>query len=244
MTRWWAPAALLMLLGAAGCPGFGDKTLAELEGVETATWEADVQPILAAYCWRCHGQTASNGAPNSLFTYEQAVAQAERILVRTVQQQTMPPSGSKPTDTERALLEAWVAAGTPRGTPGVETDAAPMPDMGVEGDAGDTGDAGGIPQRPTWDAHVLPIVELNCAFAGCHAGDEPEGSLDLSTYAGFEAGGDNGDLKGGGDPAMSLLIDRLRARNGWSVMPDGGPMLPEMQIQLFEAWIAAGAPEE
>ncbi|MCA9557098.1 MAG: hypothetical protein H6704_03030 [Myxococcales bacterium] len=237
MRRWWAPAALLMLLGAAGCPGFGDKTLAELEGIETATWEADVKPILAAYCWRCHGQSTANGAPNSLFSYEQAVGQAERILVRTVQQQTMPPSGSKPTDTERALLEAWVAAGTPRGTPGVEVDAA-MPDMGVEGDAG------AIPERPTWDDHISPIVELNCAFAGCHAGEEPEGHLNLSTYAGFEAGGINGDLKGGGDPTMSLIIDRLRARNGWSVMPDGGPMLPEMQIQLFEAWIAAGAPEE
>ncbi len=237
MRRWLL--APLLLLGVTACPGFGDQTLAEIEGVEGATFEQDVKFVLQAYCWRCHGQPASNGAPNSLVTYDQAVAQSERILVRAVQLRTMPPDGAKPTDAERAILEAWVSTGTPRGTP-----TGPEADLGAVPDAGPEPDAGAIPARPTWNAHVQPVVMTNCAFAGCHGGAAPKANLDMTTYAGFSAGGDSGDLKGGGDPAASLIIDRLRARNGWTVMPDGGPALPEHTIQLVEAWIAAGAPEE
>jgi hypothetical protein len=44
-----------------------------------------------------------------------------------------------------------------------------------------------------------------------------------------------------GDPAASLLIDKLRNRDVISVMPLGAQHLGEDQIQAIEAWIAAGA---
>lgn len=44
-----------------------------------------------------------------------------------------------------------------------------------------------------------------------------------------------------GDPAASLLVDKLRNRDVISVMPLGAQHLGEEQIQAIEAWIAAGA---
>lgn len=44
-----------------------------------------------------------------------------------------------------------------------------------------------------------------------------------------------------GDPAASLLIDKLRNRDVISVMPLGAQHLGEEQIQAIEAWIAGGA---
>ena len=45
-----------------------------------------------------------------------------------------------------------------------------------------------------------------------------------------------------GDPSASLVIDKLRARNGVATqMPLGAEPLPEEDIAALEAWIAAGA---
>lgn len=214
-------------LALSGCPGFGDETLAEREGIdEVPTWERDIEPLFERHCWSCHGDPTRANAPFSLVTYEQAVARRDAIRRTVVELGSMPKTGPLP-DRERALVDAWIAGGTPRGEP--PADAGPPADMGPP------------PDQPTWDDPIAGIFAEHCT--ACHAGAEPFGGLDLSSYEGFRTGGFSGDLTGGGDPDRSLLIDRLRARRGLPLMPQGGPMLPEETIALIEAWIAAGAPE-
>jgi len=104
-----------------GCPGFGDTTLAELEGIDNVpTWNADVQPIIAAYCQTCHRDPPVAGAPYALLTLEQVRSHADRIRVRSVQIGDMPPGGGLP-DTERATLEAWLSGGMPEGSLAAES---------------------------------------------------------------------------------------------------------------------------
>lgn len=251
MMRWTMGA--LALFALSGCPGFGDKTLAELEGIsEGVTYHADIRPIVEQHCFPCHNDPPGFGAPNALATYDQASAFARRIEVRAVQEGTMPPGGGTMSDQEKALISAWVAAGAPEGIPGSEPDMAPEVDMAPDPDMGpvvdmdpnaDQGPDMAPPPPPTWDDDVTPIMAGSCAFPGCHGGEMPSSNLDLTTYAGFTAGGFGGDLTGDGDPARSGLIDRLRARDGLPLMPQGGPMLDEADIVLIENWIAAGAPE-
>lgn len=250
MMRWTMGA--LALLALSGCPGFGDKTAAELAGItDEVTYHADIRPILETHCTSCHGAPPRFGAPNSLVEYAQARGLANRIQVRAVQEGSMPPGGGL-SDAEKGLIDAWISGGLAEGVAGVELDMAPEPDMAPEVDMGpvvdmdpnaDMGPDMAPPPPPTWDGDIVPIMEANCAFPGCHGGGMPASNLDLTSYAGFTAGGFGGDLTGGGDPTRSGLIDRLRARDGLPLMPQGGPALDDADIELCEAWIAAGAPE-
>lgn len=253
MMRW--TMATLALLALSGCPGFGDKTLAELEGVGgDVTYHADIRPIIEARCFPCHTSPPKFGAPNPLDSYDLAVTFANRIHARAVLEGTMPPGGGV-SDAEKARIAAWIQAGTPEGTVpedmGVEPDVAvdmtpdPEPDMGPEVDMDPEAPdmAPPPPPPPTWDDDVSPVMDANCAFPGCHGGGAPQSNLDLTTYDGYIQGGFGGDLTGGGDPARSGLVDRLRARDGLPLMPQNGTMLDEPVIEMIEEWIAAGSPE-
>ncbi len=94
--------------------------------------------------------------------------------------------------------------------------------------------------NPSWETFAGPLFAQSCTR--CH-GEGGRGDLDLRSYASFLSAGRSGDLRGGGVSAESLLIDRLRARGGRSLMPRGGPALPENVIVEVEAWINAGSPE-
>jgi hypothetical protein len=238
IVRALAPAAVALLL--TGCPGFGDETLEQRAGVDgTPTWEGGVRDVFRQQCWACHGQTPCCDAPNSLFTYEQAFANRGLIEDRVVVQNAMPPGVGLP-DGPRGVISAWLKGGAPEGTPRLDMGApdAAVPDAGTP-DVGPAPDAGGT---PTWVHDVGPLFANRCATPGCHVGSFAQGGLDLSTYAGFTAGGISGDLTGGGDPEASLLVGRLRGTSG-NIMPQGGDPFTEAQIRLVSDWIAAGAPE-
>lgn len=246
-------AAALIL---AGCPGFGDKTLAELEGIDgVPTWHADVQPIIASYCQTCHRDPPIAGAPYALLTLEQVRSHADRIRVRSVQIGDMPPGGGLP-DAEKATLEAWISGGMPEGRPVADAgrpdatvvDAAPLDAAPLDAAPPEDAVVDGAPvdaaPPPTWDTEIGPLfVRATCTEGGCHDSRGLSAQLSLTTYAGFLAGGVSGALDGGGDPAASLLVTRLRARGGSTLMPLGRSARPEAEIQRVEAWIAAGAPE-
>ena len=132
MFRW--KLLVTLALSLPGCPGFGDKTLAELEGItEVPTYEADIKPILATYCTGCHADPPAAGAPQPLITYDQAVADAERIRVRSVQLGDMPPGGGM-ADNDRALLEAWVLNGAPEGEADADAEKSGLADEPHKGD--------------------------------------------------------------------------------------------------------------
>ena len=144
----WLPrptlgTALIVLatLALTGCPGFGDKTLAELSDLQDEiTYEAHIKPILAAKCTTCHSDPPVAGAPNAFVTYETAKAAGDRIRVRAVIEKNMPLGAPLPDD-EIALIDTWVQSGMPRGTPPSEDegeDAPSEPDATPEDRDADT----------------------------------------------------------------------------------------------------------
>lgn len=86
-----------------------------------------VAKVLARSCTRCHGAPPRNGAPDSLVTYDDLVAPSDDDPSRNVAEvalermkatrEPMPPEGTVAAP-DLASFEAWVDAGTPRGSCG------------------------------------------------------------------------------------------------------------------------------
>lgn len=109
-----------------------DKTSPDSGGAEAPdgpTWEQDVAPVVAARCGSCHTE---GGAAFSLDVYDLAKPMAT-AMAEAVRSGAMPPWGAlqtdecspplgfkndlRPTDEEKALIEAWAEAGAPQGDP-------------------------------------------------------------------------------------------------------------------------------
>ncbi|MCA9951843.1 MAG: NapC/NirT family cytochrome c [Anaerolineales bacterium] len=91
----------------------------------------------------------------------------------------------------------------------------------------------GVPR--TYEGVFAAMFNGRCLF--CHAGQEAEAGLDLSSYASLMVGGENGPVILPGDPANSLLIQRQsESREHFGQVLDD-------ELEALKAWIAAGAPE-
>ena len=105
-------------------PGTGGAENVGTAGFDITGLPCDVAAMLAASCASCHGATPSGGAPNAITTYEQLTAPSTSAPSLTVAQLSlqrmkdakapMPPGGGSASDI--AVLEGWIAAGTPQGT--------------------------------------------------------------------------------------------------------------------------------
>ena len=78
---------------------------------------------------------------------------------------------------------------------------------------------------------VKPIIEANCATAGCHAGNPAPGGYNFETHAGLLVTINNGRLLGS-----------IRHASGYSPMPKNAAKLPDCSINQIAAWVNAGAP--
>lgn len=88
-----------------------------------------------------------------------------------------------------------------------------------------------------FEQNVVPVLKDNCLR--CHSGDEPEGSLLLTTREGFLEGGDSGsavDLK---DHSASVLLQALNY-DGYEMPPTG--QLSPAQIEVVTKWVEQGMP--
>jgi hypothetical protein len=95
------------------------------------------------------------------------------------------------------------------------------------------------------------LLRPNCATSGCHSKLTATAGLRLDTReAGYTllVGGTSvgphqpvppQNLVVPGDPARSVLIQRLRASEVYRMPPDG--VLPDADIELIERWILEGA---
>ncbi|MFT5183060.1 MAG: hypothetical protein ACI84C_000182 [Flavobacteriales bacterium] len=82
------------------------------------------------------------------------------------------------------------------------------------------------PIEVLYSTHVVPLIAQRCAFSGCHVDGDVSGA-DLDTYEGVKARVDDG----------SFADRSLTQRN----MPSSAP-LPGCEIDLLQAWIDQGAP--
>src|SRR5947199_3331771 len=88
---------------------------------------------------------------------------------------------------------------------------------------------------------VRPILDRNCT--GCHQPASKESDLDLTTYAGFRAGGKRGPAFVPGSPNQSLVIQFITAARQPS-MPFGQPPLDANDVATIRDWIQAGARDD
>src|SRR6266576_2242348 len=92
-------------------------------------------------------------------------------------------------------------------------------------------------EKVTFQDHVLPLVEANCAK--CHNSDKKKGDLDLTSYSSALAGGASGKVLVSGDPDSSKLwkaINHLEDPN----MPPNRDKMADKELTVFRKWIAGG----
>ncbi len=90
-----------------------------------------------------------------------------------------------------------------------------------------------IAGKPTYNANIAPIFNTKCIM--CH-GKTASGGLDLSSYAGLMAGGNNGVVIIPGDSKNSLLIIIQSAKHFSNLSPE--------ELALIVQWIDSGATEQ
>jgi mono/diheme cytochrome c family protein len=84
-------------------------------------------------------------------------------------------------------------------------------------------------QAVTYSGVIWPIIHDKCQ--GCHSGGSPAGGVALTNYAEVYDATINGNL-----------LASLTASNGVSIMPKNTTGLPSCQIDQFQAWANASAP--
>ena len=162
--------ALSLMIGGllSGCPDLGERYAArELWLAEPVSW-AEVEPVFKRRCVACHGPVPAGGATMSLSTYAEVQPWLERVRVRALVLDNMPPGGLQDPD-ERDVLARWLALGGPEHP--LHTEAGV--EAGVE--------AGAEPEVPSW-RDVRSVLTIYCNT--CHA-EIPTGgaSFGLTTYA-------------------------------------------------------------
>lgn len=92
-------------------------------------------------------------------------------------------------------------------------------------------------EKTTFQDHVLPIIENNCAK--CHNPDKKKGDLDLTSYNGVMKGGGSGAVVLSGNTEGSKLYRAVTHAED-PTMPPNKPRLPDKELDVFKRWIAGG----
>jgi hypothetical protein len=92
----------------------------------------------------------------------------------------------------------------------------------------------------SFSQHVQTLFQSRCAFAGCHAGSNPTGGLDLSSPAYNSLMNHQPRLVIAGASNNSLLIQRLDGRIA-PQMPFNAQAINSNQLTGMKKWIDEGA---
>jgi WD40 repeat protein len=95
--------------------------------------------------------------------------------------------------------------------------------------------------EPSYYRDVRPILNKSCT--SCHQPAVKSSGLDLTTYAGFQAGGKRGPAFVSGAPEASLAVKFISGAMQPS-MPLSGPSLPGGDIDIIRDWIKSGAKDD
>lgn len=96
------------------------------------------------------------------------------------------------------------------------------------------GESNAAEPAPTFERDIAPLFQARCVK--CHGPAKQEGSLDLSTAAGVERGGQSGAaIQAGG-----LIDNKIWARVSTGEMPPDEPLSDEERL-ILKAWISQSA---
>jgi hypothetical protein len=87
---------------------------------------------------------------------------------------------------------------------------------------------------------IYPVLQVKCAFTGCHAGASPAGGIDLTSYTNVTA---DPNIVFPYEPDLSRLVWTINGTAGVPEMPPrySGLALTENQKQGIITWIKEGA---
>ena len=217
---------LLAVLCSSGASWAAD------ERSERVSFENDVQPLLKAKCFRCHGAEVQKGEL-ALHTAEgiqkgsesgtviEPGDSAKSLLFEKVHSREMPPEEKDPlSDKEVDLIRRWIDGGA-----SMSADASSR-------------------KLEVSQHDVIPILLLRCT--ACHGRQKQEAGLDLRTRTTMLKGGKSGPAFVPGKPEESLILKRIQAEE----MPPR-QRLTEVSVKPMEAeelnklsrWIELSAPE-
>ena len=86
---------------------------------------------------------------------------------------------------------------------------------------------------------VAPIISGKCL--NCHGNNNPRGNLNLSTFAGWQRGGQSGQLLTARSASRSLIMARIGSTDAQRRMPRNGQALSRDEIRTIGKWIDEGA---
>jgi len=240
--RWRQLAIPLLLALLTACPGFGDQDPAGqfTEVPAFPTYEQHVKIILDGACVECHTATPTNGAPPGirLDVYDDtssasgARSLASRIVTRAVDSPAnpMPPTSRAPIGAiDKAILRKWNELGAPRNAADMNTNNGDL-------DAGNNG--GSL----SYADDILPIFQRHACTA-CHGVGLQQGNHRLDTLENLMTTGDNAPAVIPCNSAGSPLIAKLRTATVpfGELMPQGGPEIPQADVDTLAQWIDQGA---
>jgi hypothetical protein len=97
--------------------------------------------------------------------------------------------------------------------------------------------------RPAEWSYISPaIIQPSCATASCHSKHTAAAGLQLHDAKSGWSALVNGGFVIPGQPESSKLVYMLRGEEVYTMPPDGA--LPDVDIELIERWILAGAEQE
>ena len=82
---------------------------------------------------------------------------------------------------------------------------------------------------PRYNNAVRNIVDVYCAFSGCHNSSSRAAGIDLSSYAALRS-----------EASRARFMGSVEHRSGFSPMPRGGRRLSETDLNTLACWIQNG----
>ena len=226
---------LFMVLQFGAVPNIaeaqGQTTQTGIAQEQPVSFEHEVLPLLEKRCNKCHHADESQGGLDlsRVETIQRggdelgaAIVSGKPELSPLIQvltgqaERAMPSEGAPLPEAEIALLSRWIQEGA-------EDDTPQFSRSDVE----------------FFEKEIRPVLVKRCFK--CHAGDDAESGLRLTSRHGILAGGSRGPAATTRNPDSSLILKVLR-HEGDLRMPKGGDPLSDAQVAMFAEWVKRGLP--
>lgn len=198
---------------------------------QPVSFERQVLPLLEKRCNKCHHPTERQGGLDltRIETLRRGGDELGMAIVPGMPDKSpliqvltgkkeprMPSEGDALPSSEIDLLRRWIREGA-------RDDSPRFSPQDIE----------------FFESDIRPILFTRCFK--CHAGEDAESGLRLTSRHGILTGGSRGPAAVVGQPNASLMIAALRHADGLA-MPKAGDRLSDVQIAAFTKWIRKGLP--